>query len=192
VRQAASTLFGLQCWVGLPKRDEEAEPSFSHVEAAQLPRIEGEGVSARIVAGEFFERRSPVPTRSPLFYVDVELQPGARLLVPATYSEQAICVVDGQLDVGRDGRFEAGRLLVLKPGADITVAGAGAKPSRVMLLGGEPLDGPRYLSWNFVSSSRERIAQATEDWRAQRFPSVPGETEFIPLPEPPGSAVHYP
>ena len=154
--------------------------------------MEGEGVSARIVAGEFFERRSPVPTLSALFYVDVELRPGARLVVPATYPEQALCVVDGQVDLGRDGVFDAGRLLVLKPGVSITVAGAGATPARLMLLGGEPLDGARYLSWNFVSSSRERIAQAADDWRAQRFPRVPGETEFVPLPDPPNRPVHYP
>jgi len=190
VRRSDSSLCGLQCWVGLPQRHEEAEPSFSHVEAQQLPLVEGEGVSARIVAGEFFERRSPVPTLSPLFYVDVQLQPGARLSVPATYPEQAICVVEGQLDLGSDGLFEPGRLLVLKPGANVTLAGAGAKPTRLMLLGGEPLDGPRYLSWNFVSSSRERLAQASEDWRAQRFPRVPGETEFVRLPDPPGHAAH--
>jgi redox-sensitive bicupin YhaK (pirin superfamily) len=192
VRAAASSLFGLQCWVGLPQQHEEAPPSFSHTPAAELPSIEGEGVTACIVAGELYERRSPVPTLSPLCYVDVTLRPGARLDVPAAYPEQALCIVDGRIDLGRDGVFDTGRLLVLKSGAHVTVAAAGGKPARLMVLGGEPLDGPRYLSWNFVSSSRERLVQAADDWRAQRFPRVPGETEFVPLPVRPGGAVHYP
>jgi len=192
VRRSESSLFGLQCWVGLPQRHEEVEPSFAHFDAAQLPLEEAEGVSARVVAGEFFGRRSPVATLSPLFYVDVTLRSAARLSVPALYPEQAIYVAQGRLDLGADGVFEAGRLLVLRSGAGVTLVGAGSTPTRLVLLGGEPLDGPRYLSWNFVSSSRERLAQASEDWRAQRFPRIPGETEFIPLPEPPDKPVHYP
>ena len=192
VRARGSTLSGLQSWVALPLADEEAEPSFVHVGADALPVEEGEGVVARIVAGEFFGRRAPVPTCSPLFYVDVLLQPGARLDVPATYAEQAIHVVEGRLDLGPDGVFEAGRLLVLRSGAGVTIAGAGDTPTRAMLLGGEPMDGPRFLSWNFVASSAQRIEQAKDDWRAGRFPKVPGETEFIPLPDLPGKPVHYP
>ena len=191
-RASESSLFGLQAWVGLPRRDEETEPSFAHFDAAQLPIEEGEGASARIIAGEFYGRRSPVTTFSPLCYVDVTLQPAARLSVPATYPEQALFVADGQLDLGADGVFDAGRLLVLKPGAAVTLAAAGPKAARFVLLGGEPLDGPRFLSWNFVSSSRERLAQASEDWRLQRFAPVPGETEFVPLPEPRNKPVHYP
>jgi redox-sensitive bicupin YhaK (pirin superfamily) len=181
-RQAESALFGLQCWVALPMRDEECDPAFVHLDAAQLPTEEGDGVSARIIAGECFGRRSPVQTLSPLFYVDVQLQPQARLVVPALYAEQAIYVVGGCLDLGRDGLHEAGQLLVLKPGASVTLVASGAAPTRLMLLGGEPMDGPRHLSWNFVSSSLDRIEQAKQDWRAGRFARVPGETEFIPLP----------
>ncbi|HEX6708299.1 MAG TPA: pirin family protein [Albitalea sp.] len=192
LRAAGSRLAGLQCWVALPRRDEEAEPGFVHVPANDLPVVEGEGATARIVAGEFFGRRSPVPTLSPLFYVDVQLAPGARLDVPAAYAEQALYLVEGRLDLGRDGVFEPGQLLVLKPGATLTLSAAGDTPVRLMLLGGEPMDGPRYLSWNFVASSAERIAQAAEDWRQQRFPKVPGETEFIPMPDLPGKPVHYP
>ncbi len=185
VRAAGSTLAGLQCWVALPQRHEEDEPAFAHIAASELPLEAAEGATARIIAGEFFGRRSPVHTLSPLFYVDVQMQPGARLVVPAAYAEQAIYVVGGELDLGRDGRFAAGRLLVLKPGASVTLGNTGLVATRVMLLGGEPMDGPRHLNWNFVSSSTDRIEQARDDWRHQRFAPVPGETEFVPLPESP-------
>jgi len=192
-RAAGSTLAGLQCWVALPRRDEECEPSFVHVDAENLPAHDGDGASARVIVGEFFGLRSPVPTASPMFYVEVVLQPRARLDVPATYAEQAIYVVEGRLDLGRDGVFDAGRLLVTRPGSSLTLAcGGGDLPVRVMLLGGEPMDGPRFLSWNFVASSAERIEQAKSDWREGRFPSVPGDDEFIPLPDTPGKPVHYP
>jgi redox-sensitive bicupin YhaK (pirin superfamily) len=190
VREAGSVLSGLQCWVALPKAREETDPSFTHLGADALPTVEGEGVTARIIAGEYFGKRSPVPVESALFYVDLHLAPGARLGLPAEYPEQALYVIEGTLDLGRDGIFEAGQLVVLKPGARITVGSqAGA---RLMLLGGDTMDGPRYLTWNFVSSSEDRIEQAKEDWRAQRFAPVPGETEFIPLPDLPGRPVRYP
>jgi redox-sensitive bicupin YhaK (pirin superfamily) len=191
IRKGESALFGLQCWVALPRNREEADPSFTHTKAHELPVVEGEGATARIIAGSFFGRTSPVPTLSELFYVDLTLQPGARLTMPSEYAEQALYVVDGTLDLGRDGRFDAGQLLVLKAGATVTLA-AGSASARVMLLGGEPMDGPRYLTWNFVSSSSERIEQAKEEWKAQAFPKVPGESEFIPLPELPGKPVRYP
>ena len=192
VRAAGADLAGLQCWVALPRQHEETDPSFVHVSAAQLPSEEGDGVTARIVAGELFGHRSPVQTLSPLFYADVQLQPGARLDLPAAYSERAIYLVDGTLDLGADGRFDAGRLIVLRPGVTVTLEGAGPGTTRAMLLGGEPMDGPRYLAWNFVASSVERIEQAKDDWRAGRFPQVPGETEVIPLPDQPGKPVHHP
>jgi redox-sensitive bicupin YhaK (pirin superfamily) len=192
LRATGSSLYGLQCWVALPKAHEEAEPGFSHFDAASLPVEQGDGVTARLIAGEFFGRRSPTPTLSPLVYADIALQPGARIELPALHAEQALYVVEGQLDLGADGMHEGGRLLVLRPGAAVTLRGAGPAPTRVMLLGGEPMDGPRYLSWNFVASSAERIEQAKDDWRAQRFAPVPGETEFIPLPDIPGKPVHYP
>ena len=192
VRAAGSNLFGLQCWVALPKAKEECDPAFAHIGSQELPILDGDGATARIIAGSYFGKRSPVPVQSPLFYVDLALQPGARLTMPAEYPEQALYVVDGTLDLGRDGRFEQGQLLVLKPGATVTLAATENRGARVMLLGGEPMDGPRYLTWNFVSSSADRIEQAKEDWKAQRFPQVPGETEFIPLPDLPGRPVHYP
>jgi len=192
LRAAGTSLSGLQCWVALPQRDEECEPEFVHIGADALPVESGEGVTARIVAGESFGRRAPVPTRWPLFYVDVRLEPGARLGMPATYAEQAIYLVDGVLDLGADGRFHTPQLIVLRRGASVTLAGGGPAVTRLVLLGGEPMDGPRFLAWNFVASSPERLEQAKEDWRRQRFAPVPGETEFIPLPEPPGQPVRYP
>jgi len=192
VRTNGSVLSGLQCWVALPKALEEKDPAFSHTSADELPVVEGEGVTARIIAGEYFGKRSPVPVESPLFYVDLVLAAGARFGLPAEYPEQALYVVEGEIDLGRDGRFQAGQLLVIKPGASLTVGAANGAGARVMLLGGEPMDGPRYLTWNFVSSSEDRIEQAKEDWRARRFADVPGETEFIPLPDLPGRPVRYP
>ncbi|MDB5798602.1 MAG: hypothetical protein JWP36_2504 [Paucimonas sp.] len=195
LRAGGTALAGLQCWVALPRAQEEVAPAFSHHGANDLPLLEGEGLRAVIIAGSFFGRRSPVQTLSDLFYVDLQLDAGARIGMPAEYGEQALYIVDGALDLGPDGIFEAGRLLVLKPGAAVTLAAANGQPARVMLLGGEPLDGPRYLTWNFVSSSAERIEQAKQDWRAQRFAAVPGETEFIPLPEvaaQPAPPVDYP
>jgi len=191
-RQQDNPLFGMQCWVALPQAHEEIEPTFLHAGKAQLPVEEDHGVSARIIAGSFFGRRSPVPTLSDLFQVDGKLEPGAQIHVPAEYSEQAIYVVQGRLDLGKDGVYEAGQLLVTKSGVAITISTSGPEPARFILLGGEPMDGPRYLSWNFVSSSAERIEQAKEDWRMQRFDNVPDETEFIPMPDIPGKPVRYP
>jgi redox-sensitive bicupin YhaK (pirin superfamily) len=192
LRPAGVALAGLQCWVALPKAMEECAPSFAHHPAASLPVTDGGGARARVIAGEMYGLRSPVQTLSPMFYVELQLQPGARIDLPAAYSERAVYIVEGQLDLGADGRHEPGRLLVLKPGSDIVLGSSGSAPLRAMLLGGEPMDGPRYLSWNFVSSSAERIQQAADDWRGQRFAQVPGETEFIPMPDIPGKPVHYP
>lgn len=191
-RAHSSPLFGLQCWVALPKSHEENDPSFLHLGAPDLPVIEGDGATARIISGSFLGQASPVPVASAMFYVDLQLKPGARLTMPAEYSERAVYVLAGTLDLGRDGRFERGQLVVLKPGAAVTLGAGGAGGARLMLLGGEPMDGPRFLSWNFVSSSAERIEQAKQDWKAQTFPKVPGETEFIPLPDIPGRPVSYP
>ena len=192
VRRYASSLCGLQCWVALPRVLEEVEPSFAHIGMTSLPVEEGEGVSARVIAGSFFGRTSPVVTLSDLFYVDLNISPGARIDVPAVHQEQAIYIVSGRLNLGRDGVFAAGRLLVLKHGANVTLACDAAEPVRCMLLGGEPMDGRRYVSWNFVASSLERLEQAREDWRNQKFARVPGETEFIPLPEEMGTPIGYP
>ena len=190
-RQQESNLFGLQCWVALPRAHEETAPSFAHKKVDALPVEEGEGVSARVIAGRYFGRQSPIPVLSDLFYVDVRLQPGARLLVPPEHEEQAIYVVSGQVDLGHDGVFDAGQLLVLKPGKSVTV-GAIDAAARMLLLGGEPMDGPRAVVWNFVASSEERLRQAKDDWENQRFPKIAGESEWIPYPEISGKPVFYP
>jgi redox-sensitive bicupin YhaK (pirin superfamily) len=138
------------------------------------------GTEVRLVVGSLYGETSAVPSFSASFYADAVLAAGARLPLPAEHVERAAYVVEGAIDVAGD-RFDAGRLLVFRPGDAITITAAA--PSRVVLLGGEPMDGPRYIWWNFVSSNRERIEQAKADWKAGRFPDVPGDDAFIPLPE---------
>lgn len=191
-RERESPLFGIQCWVALPRAYEESEPNFTHTSEAELPILDDTGVSARVIAGDFHGKRSPVPTLSDLFQVDVLLQPGASLDVPADYPERAMYIAQGTLDLGADGSFEAGQLVVLKQGKQVVLKAAGASPVRLLLVGGEPMDGPRYITWNFVSSSPDLIEQAKRDWQDQKFPPVPEETEFIPLPDIPGKPVRYP
>lgn len=182
-RQAPQQLFGLQFWVGLMREHEETEPGFWHHGRDAQPVVEGEGVSAQIVAGSLFGKTSPVNTLSPLFLGDVRMRAGARLELPAEHEERAAYLTQGSVAV--DGQiFGAGRLLVFKAGCPITIRAE--SEARFALLGGEPLDGPRFIWWNFVSSRKERIEQAKHDWQQGRFNQVvPGdETEFIPLPEP--------
>jgi redox-sensitive bicupin YhaK (pirin superfamily) len=180
LRKRPQRLQGIQIWVALPQRHEETAPAFAHYPAATLPLIEGEGKSLRVVAGALFGQRSPVATLSDLFYAAAALAPGASLPLDAEHAERAAYLLDGTVEV--DGRaFAPGRLLVFAPGRLLTIRAATA--ARLLLLGGEPLDGPRHLWWNFVASSKERIEQAKEDWKQGRFAAVPGETEFIPLPD---------
>ena len=187
-----STLFGIQSWIALPRRDEEAGPTFAHHAAGELPVAEGEGKRVRLIVGSLYGMRSPVQTLSEMFYADITLLSGARLPVPVEHEERAAYLVDGSLKLLPDGgNFEAGQLLVFKPGAEIVLQSE-TPSSRLMLLGGEPLDGPRHIWWNFVSSSKERIEQAKQDWREGRFAPVPEETEFIPLPESGPAVVRYP
>ena len=179
-RAAGGPLFGIQSWVALPKRDEETAPSFKHHPAQDLPCIEGEGVELRLIAGSLSGERSPVETFSEMFYGDVTLAPGARFRVSAEHEERGAYLVEGSVSIGGES-FSAGRLLVFRPGEPVVIAAPDA--ARIMVLGGEPMDGPRHLWWNFVASSEERIEQAKEDWRARRFAAVPGDDkEFIPLP----------
>ncbi len=175
-----SRLFGIQTWVALPRDREESEPAFAHHAAHELPLVEGDGKRVRLIVGSLYGARAPVEVFSEMFYADAELSPAARLEFPAEHEERAIYIAEGGIDLAGD-RFEAGRLLVLRPGEPLVIEAPAA--SRVLLFGGEPMDGPRHLWWNFVSSSADRIEQAKADWQAGRFPPVPGETEFIPLPE---------
>jgi redox-sensitive bicupin YhaK (pirin superfamily) len=189
LRAAGSGLAGIQSWIALPKRHEETEPLFAHFPKAQLPAIEADGVALRLIVGAAFGLRAPVQAFSDMFYADAALAAGARLVLPAEYDERAIYVAEGEIDIAGQA-FGGGQLLVFRAGDAIDLR-ANAK-SRVLMLGGEPMDGPRHIWWNFVSSSKERIEQAKADWRAGRFGQVPGETEFIPLPEDPPPKVRYP
>jgi len=179
-RTAGPALHGLQTWVALPRADEEMAPGFVHVPARDLPVLEPEGARIVVVAGGFLGASSPTPTRSSTLYASVTLEPGARLTVPAEHEERAIYPVDVAVDV--DGvEVPPAHLAVLAPGVTATIT-AGPR-AQLMLVGGAALEGERHIWWNFVSSSRERIEQAKADWREGRFAKVPGETEFIPLPD---------
>jgi redox-sensitive bicupin YhaK (pirin superfamily) len=180
-RTQPQPLAGLQSWVALPASHEETDPGFIHYGRDAQAVAEGEGVRAQIVAGSLFGQTSSVNTLSPLFLGDVSMNAGARLQLDAEYEERAAYIARGAVEI--DGqRFEAGRLVVFAPGKPVTLNAIEA--SRLALLGGEPLDGPRYLWWNFVSSRRDRIQQAREDWARDRFgQTVPADTtEFIPAP----------
>ena len=180
LRKGREKLFGIQIWVALPKQHEETKPDFAHYGAEALPLIEGDGRSVRVIAGTSFQKTSPVKTLSSLFYADAALQAGARLALGAEHEERAVYLLEGTVEVGGQS-FEPGRLLVFSSGDEILVTASSA--ARLLLLGGEALDGPRHVWWNFVSSSRERIEKAKGDWKAGRFAPVPGDAEFIPLPE---------
>ncbi|MBC4016636.1 pirin family protein [Siccirubricoccus deserti] len=182
LRQATNRLFGIQAWVALPKSAEETAPGFVHHAAETLPAVEDGGVRMRLIAGEGWGLVSPVQVSSPLFYADAALAPGAALPLPDGHEERAAYVLDGTVTVAGDS-FEAGRMLVFRAGDKLALR-AGPAGARLLLLGGAAMDGPRYLFWNFVASSRERIEQAKADWQGGRFAKVPGdEAEFIPLPE---------
>jgi len=176
-------LFGIQSWVALPKHAEETAPAFEHVGRADLPVLEDRGARVRVIAGEMYGARAPVATASETIYADVSLEAGRSLPVDALHEERALYTVGGTVEIAGE-TFEAGQLLVFKPGDRITVTAAGSDPARFLILGGEPMDGPRYIWWNFVSSSKERIEQAKDDWKRMRFDTVPGDAEdFIPLPQ---------
>jgi len=189
VRETSSELFGIQSWVALPTRYEETEPKFVHHGTIELPVVEGDGKLMRLICGSLYGARSPVQTFSEMFYADVTLEGGARLSVAREHDERAAYVVEGSVQIERES-YHAGQLLVFKPGNEIVLDAS--ERARVMLLGGEPLDGRRHIWWNFVSSSHERIEQAKEDWREGRFAPVPDENEFIALPESGPVVVRYP
>jgi len=180
LRMQRQKLYGIQIWVALPKQHEETDPEFTHYAAESLPVIEGEGKTIRVIAGSLFGKASPVKTYSALFYADAILHAGASLSLDKQYQERAVYLLEGSVEIAGQP-FEPGRLLVFSSGDEITVKADST--ARLLLFGGEPLDGPRYLWWNFVSSSRERIERAKVDWKAGRFAPVPGDAEFIPLPE---------
>ena len=193
MRVSGSELFGIQSWIALPKKYEESEPAFVHHGTDALPVIEGEGKRVRLITGSLFGLQSPVRTYSEMFYADITLVQGANLEVPAEHEERAAYIVEGSVHLSpHDEPYNEGQLLIFKPGAEITLRAHASSPARMMLLGGEPMDGPRHIWWNFVSSSKERIEQAKEDWKTGRFARVPEETEFIPLPGSGPAVVRYP
>ena len=186
LRAHGGRMDGIQTWIALPLADEETAPSFSHHAAGELPTYEAAGLSARLIAGEAFGARSPVETFSPLFYVHWTLAAGATAALPADYPERAAYVAKGLVEV--DGReLHDGQMAVFAAGDTVTLRAI--TPATVMLLGGEPI-GPRFIEWNFVASSKERLEQAKADWRAGRM-KLPDadDKEFIPLPgDPPPPA----
>jgi len=183
-RREGGHMNGIQAWVALPKEHEETDPAFDHHAAAELPVFRQDGARARLIAGEAMGARAPVRTHSPLFYIHCELATGARAELPAQYPERAAYVAAGEVEVNGQ-RFAEGRMLVFRPGQPVLFTAPGR--AVIMLLGGEPI-GERFIEWNFVSSSRERIAQAKADWRAGRM-KLPDldNGEAIPLPPEPGA-----
>jgi redox-sensitive bicupin YhaK (pirin superfamily) len=179
-RQSGQNMFGIQSWIALPAAREEVEPSFEHFDAADLPSVEERGMHARIIAGSAFGRTSPVGMLSEWFYAEVMLEPGTATPLDPDYEERGIYVAEGEVEIAGE-TFAGPRLLIFRPGDRITVVAKSR--ARLMFLGGSAMEGPRHVWWNFVSSRRERIEAAKEDWKSGRFGPVPGETEFIPLPE---------
>lgn len=185
-RRQAHKLFGIQTWVALPEDAEDTTPEFSHTQKADLPLLAADGISARVILGNSFGATAPVKTFSEMFYVDAVLEAGRAMPLPDGHEDRGAFVLSGSVDVAGD-TFGVGQMMVFRPGDAISMR-AGDGGARVMLLGGETLNGPRHLWWNFVSSSKEILEQAKKDWAAGdwqsgRFRLPPGdEDEFIPLP----------
>ena len=178
LRASGSRIFGIQTWVALPVAAEEDPPSFSHHE--NLPTWEDGGITLRLILGDIPGLASPVPTLSPMVYADVAIAAMRSFAVPIGHEQRAIFVVEGDVEIGGQ-TIGTSELAILETGADVLVAAR--KHARVMLLGGAPLDAPRFVWWNFVSSRRELIQAAADDWEDGRFAQVPGEDDFIPLPK---------
>ncbi len=180
-------LFGIQTWVALPDEQEDSEAAFEHHGKQALPYLESEGKRVRLIIGNAYGERAPVKTFSEMFYVDAVLEAGTLLPLPDNHEDRGIYVVQGSVEISGD-EFESGRMMVFRPGDPITVK-AGPTGARLILLGGETLGGPRYIWWNFVASSKDKIDHAKEAWQKGdfqrgRFQLPPGDTdEYIPLPE---------
>jgi redox-sensitive bicupin YhaK (pirin superfamily) len=178
LRSVTRRSHGLQLWCALPEANEEDVPGFEHTPAAAIPSLALPGGTLRVLIGSAFGITSPVSTLSPTLYVDFALEPGASLRLPDAAAERAVYSVDAGFELDGDA-VPAFTMAVLEPGSEPLLRVATA--ARIVMIGGAPL-GRRFMAWNFVSSSKERIVQAEDDWLAQRFERVPGETEFIPLP----------
>jgi redox-sensitive bicupin YhaK (pirin superfamily) len=180
-RANGQTMHGIQTWVALPVASEEVEPSFEHHAAATLPQIERDGVTLRVIAGTAFGAKAPTTTFSPTLYVAASFNAGSELTLDAEHEERGVYLVEGDLSVDGEA-VPLHQMAVFEPGAPVRLASANG--ASVMILGGAKLDGTRFIEWNFVSSSREKIEAAKHAWSEQRMGQVPGETEFIPLPAP--------
>ena len=181
MKKSGFRMHGVQTWVALPRTHEETAPSFQHVPVSELPAWREAGTSLRLIVGSYAGRKAPTTHFSPIFYVAVEMPPAAKATVSAEHAERGVYVSEGTATIG-DRQLGVGDLAVLTVGAPVEVL-AGAEGAKLMLLGGAPMDGPRHIWWNFVSSSKERIDKAKTDWKEGRFAKVPGDSEFIPLPD---------
>jgi redox-sensitive bicupin YhaK (pirin superfamily) len=179
-REEARPMTGVQSWVALPKPFEEAAPGFFHHPGASLPVLTDTGIHVRVIAGTAYGAESPVHVFSHTLYADAELRSGRSLKLPDDHTERSVYVLSGTIEIAGE-IFAEGRLLIFRPGDHISVLAI--SDTRFIIAGGEPLDGPRHIWWNFVSSSKDRIEQAKADWKAGRFGLVPmDEQEFVPLP----------
>jgi redox-sensitive bicupin YhaK (pirin superfamily) len=181
LKRTGFRMHGVQTWVALPKAHEETAPSFEHVEAAKLPAWTENGTALRLIVGRYAGRTAPTTHFSPIFYVAAEMPAAGKITVSPEHAERGIYLSEGSVTVG-DRQLVVGDLAVLAEGMPVDIV-AGTEGAKLMLLGGAPLDGPRHVWWNFVSSSPERIERAKADWKEGRFGKVPGDAEFIPLPE---------
>src|SRR3974390_250297 len=179
-RREGQKMLALQSWIALPAGKEEIAPTFQHYAAGDLPMIAERGFNARVIAGNAFGIASPVAMGSPWFSTEVTADAGVSVPLDPDHEERAIYLVDGEVEIANES-YEGPKLLIFRPGDRITVKTR--TPTRMMFLGGDALEGPRHIWWNFVSSSKERIEQAKQDWKTGRFAPVPQEHEFIPLPE---------
>ncbi|WP_201863656.1 pirin family protein [Microvirga soli] len=186
-RTGPNSLFGIQTWLALPESHEDMEPTFEHHSKEVLPMIEDHGVSVRLILGNAYGKVAPARMLSETFYADVKLEPGRRLPMPDDHEDRGIYIVEGSISIaGQD--FQAPQMMVFRPSDRITVA-AGDQGARLMILGGATLSGARYIWWNFVASSQERIDEAKAEWRAQNWGKgrfdlpIDDRDEHIPLPE---------
>lgn len=186
VRAGPSSLLGIQTWIALPETHEDIAPSFEHHAADALPEIRDQGIEARLILGRAYGETAPATMHSDTFYLDVTLAARARFPLPVDHEDRGIYITEGSVSIAGQ-EFQAGQMMVFRPGDAITVA-AGDRGARLMALGGATLNGPRHIWWNFVASSRERIEAAKQEWREARwgqgrFDLPPGDRdEHIPLP----------
>lgn len=181
VRQNPSRLFGIQSWLAQSKAMEESEPEFTHVDAAEIPSFETKTLSGRLILGEFEGYTSPLKTQWETLYLELNIEKGASFVVPSMTEERALYLVAGKIEIG-EIIYDNRQMMVLLPGSEILLKAC--EDVHLLLVGGAAMDGPRYIWWNFVSSSVERIKSAAEDWEKKKFEIVPGdEKEFIPLPD---------